>query len=220
MSNDITERNSIRYTKADLAGLPNEFLNEPPDEDAWIEMYLRGDEGAFEKFHDKYFHKMVGFLRECVFRVQTPDAEDLAMELELRVARGIRNFNRSKASFRTWLYTSARNLKIDYGRKRRRDKQIVQEKNYIHSSCEKSLPFEVALVWECLSKISQNQRDVLILTVMEGFTGKETAAILCTSEKSIEGTKKRALGELRSLLQSNKQAFSKVCLEPNDGAAL
>lgn len=189
----------------------------PDDPETWIEDYLKGDDTAFESFHRRYFQKMVLFLRECVFQTSTADAEDLTIDLELKVATRVRTFDRTKATFRVWLYTLARNLKIDYGRSLCRQVAIVENNTSEPVDGERALPYEKALAWECLGKLSPEYRDVIILTMIEGFSSKQAAAILHSSEGRVEGMKRRALQQLRVLLQSSKVPY-KVCLGRNGGA--
>jgi RNA polymerase sigma-70 factor, ECF subfamily len=59
---------------------------------------------------------------------------------------------------------------------------------------------ELEAIWEAMIKLSPFQRHVIILRILEGFSLKETAAILGRSVDSIKVTQFRAMAALRSAL--------------------
>src|ERR1044071_10407384 len=76
--------------------------------------YQRGDAGAFAELvrrHQKALYNFV--LRQTR---SAPAAEDITQETFLRVVQRAAEF-KHEARFSTWLYTIARNLCIDHGRK-------------------------------------------------------------------------------------------------------
>ena len=182
-------------------------------EDAWIDAYRRGDERAFEQFHEQYFQKLVYYLRFCAFEVSLDVAEDLATDVEVKVARGIRCF-REDSDFRGWLYAIARNVKVDHGRHlNRRVREVPLDNLSLNERSGDPVPYALVLVRECLAKLSVEDREVLMLTIVEGMTCREVAKILGVKDSTIEFRKARAFERLRSLLGTDTDP----CFEPTRG---
>jgi RNA polymerase sigma-70 factor (ECF subfamily) len=74
-----------------------------------------GDRGAFERLFAYFAPRVKSYL----MRVGAPAdlAEDLAQETMLKVWRKARLFDPAKASASTWIFTIARNLRIDAARR-------------------------------------------------------------------------------------------------------
>ena len=81
-----------------------------------IKNYLGGDEESFSILLDRYLKYIYNFAyRLCGNK---GDAEDITQDTFLKVWKKIKNYN-GKNSFKTWLFTIARNTTIDYLRKKK-----------------------------------------------------------------------------------------------------
>jgi len=98
---------------------------QPSDEDR-IEAYYACSHAALDQLYRKYYRQLVAFFRRC--GLQQADADDLADEVFLRIARskwtGRGRYDRSLGQFVRWLWAIARNLLAECWRKQgRRPKQ-------------------------------------------------------------------------------------------------
>ncbi len=82
-----------------------------------LQAYLDGSSAAFEKLMDR--HRQVLFNWLLGMTINRADAEDLYQEVWLRVIKNADRFN--DISFKAWLWRIARNLLIDFRRKRKPD---------------------------------------------------------------------------------------------------
>ncbi|MCE9522867.1 MAG: sigma-70 family RNA polymerase sigma factor [Alphaproteobacteria bacterium] len=79
---------------------------------------LRGDRGAFAALFKHFAPKIKGYLIKI--GTDRGQAEELTQEVMLTVWRKAATFDRSQASVSTWLFTIARNRRIDAVRRERR----------------------------------------------------------------------------------------------------
>src|SRR3989344_6691140 len=78
--------------------------------------YFEGDEKALEELFGRYFKRIYAFLYRYAGNAQ--DAEDIAQETFLKAWRNLKKFDVNK-SFKTWLFTIAKNSAIDFLKKKR-----------------------------------------------------------------------------------------------------
>jgi RNA polymerase sigma-70 factor (ECF subfamily) len=78
--------------------------------------YLRGDEKSLEILIKKYLGQIYGFTYKRVGNAQ--DAEDITQEAFVKAWRNLKKFDREK-SFKTWLFSIAKNTCIDFLRKKK-----------------------------------------------------------------------------------------------------
>ena len=79
-----------------------------------IAAHLAGDERAFTRLVTRYQPRLVNFVTRMI--QDRERAEDLVQEAFLRVYRHLNRFDPSR-KFSTWVYTIARNLRIDHHRR-------------------------------------------------------------------------------------------------------
>jgi RNA polymerase sigma-70 factor (ECF subfamily) len=82
-----------------------------------MQQLQQGRTGALDALYSRYASKLYLFCLNAT-RSSGQDAEDLVQEVFVRVIRAARAFNPERASFRTWLFSIARNRCIDATRRR------------------------------------------------------------------------------------------------------
>ncbi|MBR6693786.1 MAG: RNA polymerase sigma factor [Clostridia bacterium] len=133
-------------------------------------------------------------------------AEDTFVHLGVKKPK-----NKQKASFKTWLYTIARNKSIDYLRKQGRKNEISISE--IGDICSGNDTVEAAyfgderkrMIYMNLAKISSQYRNVLWLYYFEGFKCVEIAVLLKKSVHTVEMLLHRARKALKTELM--KEGF-------------
>jgi len=173
-----------------------------------VKEYLEGNQDSFVMLVEKYTSSIYNF---SVRFVGYENAQDAVQDVFLKIWKNIRKFNIDKASFKTWIFTIARNTITDHLRKKKMvsfstlDKE---EENFADNiEDEVILPDEALIKLEdkellnnLLDKIPVNYREVLILYYQEDMTFNEIGQLLNKPLNTIKSHHRRALILLRELL--------------------
>ena len=156
-----------------------------------------GDELAFrevvERYQAKIFSIIFGILRNH------NDAEDIAQQVFSKVYFSIRNFD-FRSSLLTWIYKITVNECYDYLRKKRVRKLVyesdfsVEESQRIEASdpaVDPSVPVDTRLAHrdlavKLLSKVSEEDRNLILLKEVEGHSVEELAQMTGMNENTIK----------------------------------
>lgn len=180
-----------------------------------IKKYIEGDQDSFKMLIDKHTPSIYNFTSRFVGIDQ---AKDTTQEIFIKVWKNLKNFDGSKAQFKTWLFTIARNTVTDYLRKK---KSIsfsgLGEDNLIEETIEDEapLPDEVfqklqdkEMLIKVLEEIPPLYKEVLILHYQEDMTFKEIGEVLNKPLNTVKSYHFRAISLLKGnkLLQQNSLA--------------
>jgi RNA polymerase sigma-70 factor (ECF subfamily) len=165
--------------------------------------YLAGDDSAMGDLVREYKDGLTLFLNS--FTNDLFDAEELMEETFLRLAYKKPKYS-GKSSFRTWLYAIARNLAIDYLRKRKRASAVSTEGMYDIPSGQNVeedylLEETKAIIHKLMQKLKDEYRQVICLIYIEGFSNSETAQIMHKNNRQITNLLYQAKKALRSELE-------------------
>jgi len=161
-------------------------------------------EESFHKIYENYHQDIFQFI---LYMVKDRDlAEDLVQEVYIKVLKSYHRFE-GRSSEKTWLFSIARHVAIDYFRKQKTLRQRILEKFDLDNVIlvdEKPLPEEIAiereeiqLLYKALDKCNMNQRSVLILRFLKDLSIAETAEVLGWTESKVKTTQHRALKVLK-----------------------
>lgn len=198
---------------ADNAGARPHQAREADDNDieaAWIDA-ARDDPRAFAPLYDRYATPIYRF---CYRKVGDPDvANDLTTQIFIRaIERLDRYSHRDGATFRSWLFTIARNTVTDRWRRFRptrpldpvvttlADQEPGPEERAVHSD-------ELSRLLAVLDQLSDNQRDIIELR-LAGLTTTEVGDALGMSRPAVKSAQSRAYKRLRDLLAPPEGASS------------
>lgn len=151
-----------------------------------------GDEEAFAALYRAYQPRVLRFLRARVGQV----GEDLASEVWMTVARGLKGFEGDEAGFRGWLFTSARHRVIDHARKRHaRPAETGEEPPEIAVTDPSRLEADEAVA-ALIRGLSDVQAEIVLLRVLGNFSAREVARMLGMTEEAVRVAQHRALQRL------------------------
>ena len=167
------------------------------EEAALVRRVQSQDELAFreivERYQAKVFSIIYGILRN------RNDAEDIAQQVFAKIYFSIKNFD-FRSSLLTWIYKITVNECYDYLRKKR-VRKLVYESDF---SSDDSLRMENSepatdqaapvdhrlaqhdLIMKLLSKISEDDRSLILLKEVEGHSVEELAAMTGMNENTIK----------------------------------
>ena len=174
-------------------------------DEATMEGCRAGDAAALRVFVMRYQHMVFAFLSRSLGR--GPHVEDLAQEVFLRACPALPTFDsRGSARISTWLLTIASRLAIDARRKRRLpvaplDADLAVAANGTPETERRRREIAGALERAAL-QLSNEQRDVFVLTEFHGLDAKELALCLGISEATVKTRLFRARARLRVALRS------------------
>lgn len=165
-------------------------------------------DSVFDELYTKYHHDVFQFIFYMVKNRE--QAEDLVQEVYIRVLRSYKNFE-GKSSEKTWLFSIARNVTIDYFRKQKGWKERIAEKFDWSTKQVKDtnlIPEEIAVfqeevqnIYKCLDFCTIDQRMVIIMRYIHELSIAETADALGWTESKVKTTQHRALKVLRKHME-------------------
>ena len=130
------------------------------------------------------------------------DAEDVVQDVFTRLARKPEGFH-GRAAWTTWLHRVMVNSSINWLRARKRRERLQHEPEAPASPEAQAVGTEMQRHFEeALEKVSEQQRQVLYLREVRGFSYPEIAQVL----KIPEGTVKSALHRGRQRAQAELEA--------------
>jgi RNA polymerase sigma-70 factor (ECF subfamily) len=173
----------------------------PPSDRDLMARAAGDDDLAFAELVRRHQDGLVNFFRRM--GDYNDNAEDLAQETFLRLFR-YRKAYRPRAKFSTFLYLLARRTWIDHcraaGRRRRAYERLAAEAAR-NGEAESPASREVgARAAEALSRLSEEMRMVVVMSIYQGFKYREIAEALRLPEGTVKSRMFHALRLLREAL--------------------
>ena len=166
-----------------------------------IRLAKANDADALERLCTYAYARLYPYI---YYRVShTEDAEDLIGEVILRMVKSLKG---QKGSFRAWMYTIARNAVIDFYRKRAVRSEISLDE-IAGEIPDKAIPVSKQVLTQerlrmGLQVLTDEQRQVVLLKFIEGYTNEEIAKIMGKSVGAVKLLQFRALKALRELFRT------------------
>jgi len=159
----------------------------------------------FESIYKEH-SKMVYNL--CLNYVQsTEDSEDLTQEIFVKVYQNLHLFDVNKASLKTWIYRIGINICLDFIKAKKTKKRFGFLSNLFHLDSNEPIVnvsdfnhpgvlFEqkenYKILFGYINNLPENQKTVILLSKVEGFSQKEIAKMMNLNIKAIESLYQRA----------------------------
>ena len=160
----------------------------------------------FERYHVPLFNfylKLTG---------NRPLSEDLVQEVFFRILK-YRHSYRPETPFRAWMYQIARNARLDHLRKRRPETSWEPEMSPAVEPVDTAQQTqEAVLLRRALMQISEDKREVLVLSRFQDLKYEEIAQMLGCEVGTVKTRVHRAMQELREIfhqLQGKKPVQGK-----------
>jgi RNA polymerase sigma factor (sigma-70 family) len=148
----------------------------------------------FDRYHKKIFNFLATMTND------RHSAEDLTQNVFLRLIK-YRNSFRDDSRFQPWIYQIARNVFTDhYHGEKNRLNNIDVEKISDHipdNDDARSMEEKEQLLMHCMDKLSEDERELLVLTRFQHMKYEEAAQVMETTVANIKVKVHRAIGKLR-----------------------
>jgi RNA polymerase sigma-70 factor (ECF subfamily) len=176
-----------------------------------LQRACQGDQAAFAEFYNRYYAPLFAFARRIVR--QDALAEDVAQEAFVSVLVNLPRFDPDRGRARGWLFRIAYYLAINIIRRQGREPPTPAEKPNGSSALANTIdlqptPEDLAMAREhraalhhCLEELRSEDRVVVQLIYLEGFTFAEAAEILNWPLGTVQSRSGRARAELRKCLK-------------------
>jgi RNA polymerase sigma-70 factor (ECF subfamily) len=167
----------------------------------------RGDVEAFRKLFQAYAPRVKAYMMRQGADANT--AEELAQETMLTVWRKAGLYSGDKGSATTWIFTIARNLRIDKLRKEMT--WVALPEGHEEEASGDALPDEVisererkGRVQQALSGLPSDQLEVVSLSYIEGLSHSEIAGRLGLPLGTVKSRMRLAYQKIRELVEDLK----------------
>lgn len=164
----------------------------------------RGEDSAWAEIYRDLAGPVLGYLRAQ----RSPDPDDLLGETMLQVVRDLRRFEGDEAGFRSWVFTIAHRRLLDARRSHDRRPSEARETTLLEASLpsvegaepEALAELELDGVLGVLDRITESQREVLLLRLLADMDVAQTAEATGRTPDAVKALSKRGLDRLRILL--------------------
>ncbi len=145
------------------------------------------------------------------------EIEDILQDIFIKVWKNLDNFDDNEASFRTWIFTIAKNTVYDFLRKKKRQKIIFsldeEDKDGIHIEIE-DIKADIIKILEndnkrsilidAINSLTVEEKTILLLHFEEGLTFLEISKVFNLSLNTIKSKYRRSLIKLKDIILHQK----------------
>jgi RNA polymerase sigma-70 factor (ECF subfamily) len=189
---------SIRTTAQERTGQSAQVRRE----EELIRRAQEFDEEALGWLYQLFYPKLYNYAYLQLGDIQ--QAEDLASEVLLRVLESLKDYRFRGVPLAAWVFRIARNCLIDLHRRRQRRPQVELYEGIpnAHDSPQASAERAIAQgeLRLALTRLTEEQRQVIILKFVEGMDNASAARVLGRSQGAVKSLQHRALVSLRKIL--------------------
>jgi RNA polymerase sigma-70 factor (ECF subfamily) len=180
------------------------IANRPVSTVAYAEELVRriraSETEAFDELYKRYSPRVFGYLYQRL-NGNIEEAEDITAEVFAKVYQKIDTFEVRGAPLSSWLFRIARNRLIDSVRRRPDQPEIGLDNapsltgGPVFHGVDQQMAIE--LLKSGLSRITPEQRQVIVLRFLEDKSLAETAAVTQRTEEAVKKLQSRGLAALR-----------------------
>lgn len=132
-----------------------------------VEKYKQGNQSSF----DKIYHETKALVRFAIYS-KIPNSfliDDLIQDTYVKVNQMIISYQSS--NFRSWIYTIAKNIALDYLKKK---KEVTMENMDFLPDAKSTHPY----LYYAIRHLTEEEREVFLMKVLCGHTTKRISSIL------------------------------------------
>ncbi len=173
-----------------------------------MEQLVRGDKKAAGVLYDRYYKQVFGYFVRMTNNAEA--SRDLTQNVFLKILKYSHSWKDDKV-FAYWLFRIARNILIDHFNESRKffgteDEQEVQIKDRSDSVREMDIKESYDFLLEAMSHLQPEYRELIELNRFQGFSYKEIAQTVLSTENAVKVKTFRAIQKL-------KEIYTKIMIE-------
>jgi len=152
-----------------------------------------------DRIYTEYSGKVMGYIRARIR--SSAEAEDLHSEVFEKILKKIEEFDSSKASLNTWIFTITRNTVIDHFRRTKPSEELDENLSDNVELDEDLLNTEtLSELAAALRKLPQQMMDIIVLRYYDGKPLTEIAEMMNLSYGAVKLRHQNAVLMLRQAL--------------------
>lgn len=170
------------------------------------------DQKASNKLYNWYYKEVKVYIKKKYKSLSLDDVDDLSSDAISKSFINLTSFDSSKSSFKTWLYTIAENLVIDYSRKleNRIDKvhyhylEDAEEKVFdiaSNENNENTYSLQETLNY-ATSKLDKDTNDMIKKKYVEGYSHNEIGDMYALTSSTVSNKINYAKNKLKNHIKS------------------
>ncbi len=179
--------------------------NEDQNDEDLMTAYSAGNKMAFQLLYGRYENRLLGFLRRRLSSRQMAIVPDLFQATWLKVHQARTKFDRTH-KFSSWFFTIALNTLRDFVAEARHrfeaptDDEILSQAAVMPSE---DFNHDLKRLETFLNRLSNLQREVILLSDWEEFSSKEIATMYATSDGAIRQIIFRTRKQLKTWMEGD-----------------
>lgn len=161
------------------------------------------DKAAFKALFEHFAPLLKGFLLKSG-GVDAEQIEELVQETMIKVWNKGHAYSSAHAAASTWIFTIARNTRVDWLRKQNRENPLCLSADDIYDDADTPTPFSSLTqlrnsrhIQRHLNKLPEDQKQVVTLMYYKGKSGQEVAEELALPLGTVKSRIRLALAKLR-----------------------
>lgn len=166
----------------------------------------RGEKKYFEYLYDRYSAALLGIIMRSIPNEDV--ANDVLQDVFVKIWKNIASYQPEKGRLYTWMLNIARNSSIDYQRSAQNKKDSVNQNledsvYHVDSSHQVNQETDVIGLTSILNKLNEDQKAVIELVYLKGYTQDETSKLLNLPLGTVKSRVRSAIIELRKHLSKD-----------------
>ncbi len=186
---------------------PSQYMNATIDDQALLAGARRLDEGALSEIYTRHSTELFRYAFRLLGDGQL--AEDCVAETYARFLHALHRGGGPQQQLRAYLFRVAHNWIVDQYRRQASDPLPLDPELPAASGSQPSEIMKERMGREqvrlALVRLTSDQRQVLVLRYLQGFSNEEVAAALQKSLGAIKSLQHRALAALKRLMEEQEQ---------------
>jgi RNA polymerase sigma-70 factor, ECF subfamily len=188
------------------------------DEQKVVERAQKGDSSAFAQIYEEYFDRIYRYIAVRIF--DRTEAEDLTEQVFLKSLESIKSFKWKGSPFSSWLFRIAHNQVVDWQRKMSKRQNLPLDDAILGGGVDTASAAELNLTMDelrvALSKLTELQRQVIILRFASGLSIAESAKIMGKSDGAVKAMQHSAVVALRKAMSGGGVKMERIEEALND----
>jgi RNA polymerase sigma-70 factor (family 1) len=177
------------------------------------DLLRKNDSVALETLFNRYYKPLCHFC--AVYTKDYEAAEEIIADLFIKIWDG--RIDSSILNIKNYLFTSARNLSINYNQKKKDPVDSIEDISFQNHIFEDThTPFRILSGTESVSKIlrlidklPERQREILLMSRIDQVDKRKISEVLGISIRTVETTLYQSIKELRRMLKDSTNLTSR-----------